>query len=198
MKLSKLIQTTWLPLAAIYMMTVSGVEACPATSNVAKFNASRLLVSRASGMSAASIDRIRSAETPGGNAAQESRLDITGMWEVTQTIAGQLFDHAFQQLYADGNEVQNSAVVPPGLGNICFGVWERTGNRTFRLKHYGWNFDASGNFTGTFFLTAIMTMTDANNYTGTFVTDTLLLSGLPDPNLHGEGTIIAKRIRLDP
>lgn len=96
---------------------------------------------------------------------------------------------AFELFYADGNETQNSAVVPPALGNICFGIWERVNNRTFRLKHYGWNFEASGACAGTFSLTAIFTMTDAKNFSGTFVTDTLLLDGNPDPNLHATGTV---------
>jgi hypothetical protein len=200
-KISHLIKTTWLPLAAIYMMSVPNAGACPAAGNAAKFNASKLL--RAHGL----ISAIGAARTEPllmatvlrteANSDSNSKLDVTGMWEVTQKIGGDIFDHAFEQFYADGNEMQNSAVVPPNLGNICFGVWVRTGNREFKLKHYGWNFDAQGNFTGTFFLSALITLVDADNYTGTFVTETLLLSGVPDPNLHGEGIIIARRIKLD-
>ncbi|MEP7361879.1 MAG: hypothetical protein ABI972_01370 [Acidobacteriota bacterium] len=199
MKLSSLIKTTLLPLAAIYLMLVPGAGACPATSNVAKFNASILLRSPVvlSGMFTTKAAPILIGEPITNEATQTSRLDIIGMWELTQTIDGQLFDHALQQLYTDGNEMQNSSVVPPSLGNTCYGVWERTGNREFKLKHYGWNFDASGNFTGTFFLTATIKMTDADHYTGTFVTDTLMLSGVPDPSLHGEGTVAATRIKLD-
>ena len=52
-------------------------------------------------------------------------------------------------------------------------IWERVNNRTFRLKHYGWNFDASGAFTGTFSLTVIFTMTDANNFSECYSMGTL-------------------------
>jgi len=180
-----------LPVAAVCPGLTPALSACPVRGNVASFNASIMLSSRA--VRAQAISRLAAEKAESDN----SKLEITGLWELTQTVDGQLFDHALQQLFADGNEVQNSAVVPPAAGNICFGVWERTGNRTFRMKHYGWNFDAQGNFTSTFYLEATMTMTDGDNYTGTFVTDTILPNGTKDPNLHAEGTIAAKRIKLN-
>jgi hypothetical protein len=182
-----------LTMAAICAGLTSTLSACPVPgASGAGFNASALLASRAMALRQAVAAPKVDADAVDSN----SRLDIVGMWELTQTVGGQLFDHALQQFSSDGNEVQNSGVVPPGLGNLCFGVWVRTGNRTFHLKHYGWDFDAQGNFTGTFFLEADMTMTDGDTYTGKFVTDTILPSGQKDPSLHAEGTIAAKRIAL--
>ena len=68
-----------------------------------------------------------------------------------------LYDHAYQQMYADGNEMQNSGIFPPEVGNVCYGTWKQQDGRTIKLKHFGWLFD-KGVFTGTFALTATITL----------------------------------------
>jgi hypothetical protein len=132
------------------------------------------------------------------NQAGDSGPLIVGMWEVTLRTGNILYDHAFQQFYADGNEMQNSALFPPEVGNICFGTWQHDG-RSFKLKHYGWLFD-HGNFVGTLILKATITVgTQAagNTYSGNFVADVVLPSGQVDPSQHAEGTMQAKRLTIE-
>jgi hypothetical protein len=134
-----------------------------------------------------------------GNQAGENSPFIVGMWEVTMHSGNVLYEHAFQQFYADGNEMQNSALYPPEVGNMCFGTWKLQDARSLKLKHYGWLFD-HGNFVGTLILTATITVgTQAarNTYSGNFVVDVVLPSGTIDPTQHAEGTMQGKRLTID-
>jgi len=121
---------------------------------------------------------------------------IVGLWEVTMYTSAGLWDHALQQLFADGNETQNSSIYPPEEGNICFGIWTQQDARTFNLKHYGWIFD-KGNFVGKLVLTATLHVGipgGANTYSGTFLSDVILPSGKIDPTQHFEGNVEAVRL----
>ncbi len=94
--------------------------------------------------------------------------------------------------------MQNSGIVPPLFDNVCWGLWQQINARTFKLKHFGWPFDADGNNTGTFLLTATITVTaGGNNYSGTYVADIVLPSGQIDPSQHVTGTMSATRLTLD-
>ena len=135
-----------------------------------------------------------------GSQASDNSPFIVGMWEVTMTAGGTLYDHAYQQLYGDGNEMQNSGVFPPEVGNICFGVWKQENAKTFKLKHYGWLFN-QGVFTGTYILTATITVGapvgGVDTYTGSFVADVVLPSGQIDPTQHAVGTMRAVRLSIN-
>ena len=133
------------------------------------------------------------------NAAGGNDPFIVGMWEVTMRTGNVLYDHALQQFYADGNEMQNSALFPPEVGNICFGTWKQHDARSFKLLHYGWLFD-HGNFVGTLILKATITVGSqaaGNTYSGNFVADVVLPSGRVDPTQHAEGTMQAKRLTIE-
>ena len=124
---------------------------------------------------------------------------IAGMWEVTMYTGDTLYDHAYQQMYADGNEMQNSGIFPPEVGNVCYGTWKQQDGRTVKLKHFGWLFE-KGVFTGTFTLTATITLgtpLGPNTYFGSFVADVILPSGTMDPAQHAEGTMRGVRILVD-
>jgi hypothetical protein len=134
-----------------------------------------------------------------GNQAGDNSPTIVGMWEVTMHTGNVLYEHAFQQFYADGNEMQNSGLFPPEVGNVCFGTWKQRNARSFNLKHYGWLFD-HGNLVGTLILTATITVgTQAagDTYSGNFVADVVLPSGRVDPTQHAEGTMQAKRLTIN-
>ena len=77
-------------------------------------------------------------------------------------------------------EMTNDTVAP-SLGNICWGVWERAGRRTFKLNHIGLVFD-KGTYIGLFKLTATLTVgRHAGTFTGGFVADQEDLSGKEHP-----------------
>jgi hypothetical protein len=174
------------------MPLIPVAQACPGESSIsARFNSSRLAALGAAAM-------IR-PELPQGDQENQGNGDggFVGMWEVTLTSGGSIYDHAFQQLYSDGNEIQNSGLVPPAEGAICFGVWARDQNGAVKLKHYGWTFDLAGNFTGTFVLSATIKLTSHDAYKGTFVADIILPNGQKDPGQHVTGTITGHRISVD-
>ena len=169
-------KTSLFGLAAICLALAPAAFACPGQNNGARLNALRSLPHG---------PKLGSGQGGG---------DIVGLWEVDMTFSGGVYDHAFQQLFRDGNEIQNSGLVPPAEGAICFGRWTQVNGRTFQIKHYGWTFDLAGNYTGKFILTATITLSGADSYTGPFIADIELPDGKLDPGAHVEGTITGQRI----
>lgn len=70
------------------------------------------------------------------------RLDptIVGLWDVKFIFEGQVVDEGFDQYHSDGTEILNDTP-PPATGNVCLGVYVKTGARTLKLKHPSWIFD---------------------------------------------------------
>jgi hypothetical protein len=105
---------------------------------------------------------------PLGKAEQTRNNPIVGLWHVTYTSGGQLFFESLDQWHSDGSEFENANALPTE-GNICFGVWKKTGPRTVQLFHIGWNFDTSGNPIGTFTIQETNTVARGGaTYQGTF------------------------------
>jgi len=177
---------------AVLCLVAPAANACPTQSAAARLNALKM-----SAMLPAPAQGVATQATENNNGGVHSPA-IVGMWEVTLFAGGAVFDHAFQQLHADGLEMQNSGILPPLFGNVCWGVWQQTNARTFKLKHFAWNFDTDGNNTGTFVLTATITVSgDGKTYSGTYVADVVLPSGQIDPSQHVTGTMSATRLTLD-
>ena len=73
----------------------------------------------------------------------DSNDSIVGFWKVTFTAEGNTegppdgtpIDSGFVQWHSDGTEIMNSGR-PPQNGNICLGVWERTGRSRYKLNHF--------------------------------------------------------------
>ena len=182
-------------LAAASILCGPAALACPKQGNATGSNAWRMY---APAMDLARLVKQGQSLAP-ENAAGDNGTGIVGMWEVTLLAGGSVYDHAFQQFTADGLEVQNSGLVPPLFGNVCYGVWKQQNATSITLKHYGWVFDAGGNLTGTFVMTATLKLPSpaSTSYTGTFVADIVLPSGQPDPAQHVEGTVSASRITIN-
>lgn len=123
---------------------------------------------------------------------------IVGMWTVKFYVETGLWDTAIEQFYADGNEMTNDIQVPPAAGNICWGVWEKVSKRSYKMRHIGWSFDASGTYMGRFYLTATLDM-DAgrDTFSGKFVADQEDLSGNFIPSMHAAGVLKAERFTVD-
>jgi len=179
-------------IVVLCLVLAPAANACPTQSAAARLNAlnmsARLRPAPAQGAAIQATTNNNGIHGPA----------IVGMWEVTLLAGGAVYDQAFQQFHADGLEMQNSGIVPPLFENVCWGLWRQTGARTFRPKHFGWNFDADGNNTGTFVLTATMKVSvGGNSYGGTYVADIVLPSGQPDPSQHVTGTMSATRLTID-
>jgi len=130
-----------------------------------------------------------------GNSQPDPNSPIVGLWHVIYTSGGELFLETLDQWHSDGTEFEAANALPTE-GNICFGVWKKTGPRSVRLFHIGWNFDGSGTPIGTF------TIEESNKvarggatYQGTFDFKVYDLDG----NLVFEttGTQLANRITVN-
>jgi hypothetical protein len=139
---------------------------------------------------------------------------IVGFWKVTFTAEGNgkegppddtVIDSAYVQWHRDGTEIMNSGR-PPQNGDICLGVWEKTGRSRYKLNHF-----ANGNVIDPTNPTAIgppggptqivedvVLSRDGKHYAGTFVLDAYDTPSNGNKLLaHIIGVITATRITVD-
>jgi hypothetical protein len=138
------------------------------------------------------------------------RAPIVGLWEFkyiskgnAETLGipdGAVIDGGITLWYAEGNENTVSGVRDPGTGDVCLGVWKRTGDWTYELNHIGLSWDATKHvYVGPAFIKQHVTLDeDKKHYTGTFTIDQLNPDG-KTPSLPAliKGTIAATRISVD-
>jgi hypothetical protein len=102
--------------------------------------------------------------------------------------------------YADGNENTISGVRAPDTGDVCLGIWTRTGEWTYELNHIGLSWDPVKNVpAGPAFIKQHITLAqDKNSYTGSFTINQLGPDG-KTPALPAliKGDIVATRVTLD-
>jgi hypothetical protein len=120
---------------------------------------------------------------------------MVGLWNVTFVAGGQVVDQGFDQWNSGGTEILNDTP-PPSTGNVCLGVWAKTGPNTYKLKHPSWTFDPAGNLTGTAIIREQVTL-DARGKTfkGPVTVDVFDLNG----NLlfHLDAVVTGQRITVD-
>lgn len=88
----------------------------------------------------------------------DSGRSIVGLWKfemISKSTAnhknpmpdGTLIDFGTASWHADGTELQVSGIRNPADADVCQGVWQRVGDRTFVLNHYAlaWT---NGTYTG--------------------------------------------------
>src|SRR6202789_3770038 len=122
---------------------------------------------------------------------------IVGLWHVTYTTSSNApFAVSLKEWHSDGTEFEN---VDRGVvGNICFGVWQQIGSRTFRLHHTGWTYDDNGNPTGSFIINETETVaSNGMSYTGNFDFKVYDTKGDYISGTETTGTIAASRITVD-
>jgi hypothetical protein len=121
---------------------------------------------------------------------------IVGFWKVEFVLDdGTVFDHGFAQWHSDGTEIMNSSR-PPATGNVCLGVWQKSGRSNYTLNHFGLSWDANGTFIGPARIQEDVTLDHSGDtYAGTFTVDQYDPSG----NLlaHIAGQVTATRITVD-
>ena len=156
------------------------------------------------GKATAQAAATQSAGSNGGGA-------IVGQWQVLMTaFPGTnnefVFDFGFQQFHNDGTELMISGGVPPMIGNVCIGAWERDASGVIRLRHMTWNWagnEVLGDLpTGYFWLeVTLRTNSQGNAYAGTWQAASYDLGsgplgsgGPPQPNSAFDGTLQAVKI----
>ena len=125
---------------------------------------------------------------------------IVGLWDVKFMSENQLFDEGFDQYHSDGTEIMNDTP-PPVTGNVCLGVWAKTGPRSYKLKHPFWIFDPATN-TVVIGRGVILEQVTLNrhgvSFTGAFQLEYRDLSGNPMPAFPDvSGNLIGDRITVD-
>ena len=142
--------------------------------------------------------------------ASSSDDRIVGMWHVTFTAEGNELgppdgtpiDNSLVVWHSDHTEIMASSR-PAQDGDICMGIWEKTGKSKYKLNHFAWfaNDAANaptgvGNPTGPVRLLEEVTLSpDGKLYTGTFTIDAYDVAG--NQIAHVVGTIAATRITID-
>jgi hypothetical protein len=106
-------------------------------------------------------------------------------------------DTQYSQWHADGTEMGVSGLRPPMTGDVCVGVWEKVGPRTYKLNHIGISYDSTGlNLVGEAIIRQHLTLSEkGNGISGTFTIDQYDESG----NLlaHVQGTLYGTRITVN-
>jgi hypothetical protein len=133
-----------------------------------------------------------SPESGGGKSGSPS---MTGLWRtIFAGTDGAVLMFGFNTWHADGSEWALDGQAP-AVGNVCPGVWEKVGPRTYRTVHPAFNYDTSNtHVVGIFIERLKVTISrDGNRYQGTFTWDNYDFAGNLLPGSVA-GTITATRI----
>jgi hypothetical protein len=131
---------------------------------------------------------------------EDDDVSIVGFWHVLFLTSGDItFDEGFDQWHGDGLEILNDNAPPApanGTGNVCLGVYKKTGPRTYKSKHPAWIFDATGTLVGTtVILETLIVDRSGNHYSGSFEWINYDLKGKVTLDVTGE--LKADRITVD-
>lgn len=121
---------------------------------------------------------------------------------------GAIVDFGTTQWHSDGTEIMFSGSRPPSTGDVCMGVWKKTGPNTYKLKHIALAWISADTppplgprspavFVGPAIITELVTLDRSrNSFEGSFTIDqyaqdeTTLLE-------HVAGRVKATRISVD-
>jgi hypothetical protein len=83
--------------------------------------------------------------------ATPHRPSIVGTWKEKWISEGSSglpdgaeFDASYSQWHSDGTEINVSGLRAPITGDVCLGVWIKTGARTYQMNHFGVSYDSTG------------------------------------------------------
>ncbi len=128
---------------------------------------------------------------------------IVGFWHQQLIVSGaggatQVIDDDLAHWHSDGTEIQNTSSRAPSTSDVCLGIWEKTGQRSYRLNPFPLVWDATGStFIGPANLREEITLTrDGTRYRGTFTIYQYDPSGNKLPG-GAEGVVTGTRITPD-
>jgi hypothetical protein len=104
---------------------------------------------------------------------------MTGLWKTVFVAGGTVVNLGFNTWHSDGTEWALDGGFPPAGGNVCPGVWERIGHRSYRTVHPAFNYDASNTHVTSIFIERLnVTISrDGNSYQGDFTWDSYDFQG---------------------
>jgi hypothetical protein len=138
------------------------------------------------------------------DAATPHGPSIVGTWKekwISQGSAGlpdgAEFDASYSQWHSDGTEINVSGLRAPITGDVCMGVWIKTGPRTYRMNHFGVSYDPTGvNLVGPARIQQWLTLDPTGDSTsGKFTVDQYDEAG----NLlaHFQGNVTGTRVTME-
>lgn len=196
------------PLASLVILCVGSAFAQYANAGCLDYKAAKRAVSY---QTAESFGFVKvSDESDNWEWVQTRAAPIVGLWAFRYISKGNygtlgikdgtIVDGGNTLWYADGNENTVSGVRDPETGNVCLGVWKRTGEWTYELNHIGLSWDPATHLpAGPAFIKQYVTLApDKNSYTGSFTINQLGPDG-KTPALPAliKGTIIATRVTIN-
>lgn len=135
---------------------------------------------------------------------RDSQPTMVGLWkehwisEGSEGIPdGTEVDTAYSQWHSDGTEMGVSGLRPPITGDVCLGVWEKVGPRSYKLNHFGVSYDSSGlNLVGLAIIRQNLTLNSkGDEISGTFTIDQYDESG--NVLAHVQGTVSGTRVTIN-
>ena len=179
-------------------ITAAIIAICPAILPVASANChggdpSRGQINPPSPRASVPSD-LEASQVP-DNSQASAHTTIAGLWKITFLSDGAVVDIGFDAWHSDGTEILNDYTDPIN-GNVCLGVWEQTGQHTYKLKHPSWYFDGNGKLLGTVIIHETVCLSPSGNrFAGDYTYDIYDVAG----NLVEEtsGTVKAARITAD-
>jgi hypothetical protein len=105
---------------------------------------------------------------------------MTGLWKTVFKLSdGSVVNVGFNMWHSDGTEWALDSAVPPALGDVCLGVWEHSGPRTFDTIHSNFNVDPTGTTIVSIFEERLHVTLSANgdSWAGSFTWDCFTFSG---------------------
>jgi hypothetical protein len=149
----------------------------------------------------------------------ESDANIVGMWTITLVSDGTAYpayiplgavvDFGTQQWHSDGTEFLISGGRAPSTGDVCMGVWEHTGHRTYKLKHLTLAYASSDTppaqggpvvpaaFVGPGIIREVVTVSPSGKtFAGTFTIDQYAKDGVTLLQ-HIGGKVVGTRVTVD-
>jgi hypothetical protein len=197
----KTMEAAVIAIATLGILFAPDARACGKQPRAAGVAASSLFAPLLEFPRPASLQAQNASSEEQGQEETRSRHDhpaIVGMWIVQFYVKTDVVDVGIEQFYADGNEMTTDIAAAPATDNTCYGVWEHTADRTFKLKHIGWVFDANGTFIGRFDLTATLKVdNDGDTFTGWYKSDIEDTSQNVIPGTSAEGLLKGKRFKID-
>ncbi len=123
--------------------------------------------------------------------------DITGLWKSILVSDGAVVMVEFDTWHKDGTELALDGLFPPATGQICPGVWEKTGPNTYATVHPAFEYDAAGvNIVAIFIERMRVTLSDdGNSFQGTFTWENYDFRGNLLPGAIA-GTVTGTRIEV--
>ena len=130
---------------------------------------------------------------------------VVGLWrsvliaEGTPGVKdGTQLEQGLTQWHSDHTEIDNNASNPPISGSFCLGVWEKVGERTYKINHFPMPWDPTGTaFLGPANYRAEVTLSaDGKHYLGHFTLDQYESTGKMVIG-HAQGIVKATRITIN-